>query len=169
MSQCVIQLREEFDQGWEVHMDEEHSVHDVAALLKEFLRDMPDPLLTKELYTAFINTMREDDAHTHTEYYYSRCYLMNSCVFVLIYLSLSFFFFSAVLDYSDQENAIQLLIFLLPPCNSDTLQRLLCLLSTVSAHAEDSLDNEGQEVKKPCEAQIATPTLCVLHMSRAAL
>ncbi|XP_068185532.1 rho GTPase-activating protein 6-like isoform X2 [Antennarius striatus] len=104
----VQQLRKEFDQGWEVQLDEEHSVHDVAALLKEFLRDMPDPLLTRELYTAFVNTMS--------------------------------------LDYSEQESALQLLIFLLPPCNSDTLQRLLCLLSTVTAHAEDSVDNEGQEV-----------------------
>lgn len=60
------------------------------------------------------------------------------------------FFFSAVLDYSDQESALQLLIFLLPPCSSDTLQRILCLLSTVAAHAEDSLDNEGQEVSKQC-------------------
>ncbi len=64
-----------------------------------------------------------------------------------------FFFFSAVLDYSEQEGALQLLIFLLPPCNSDTLQRLLCLLSTVASHAEDSLDNDGQKVKSlhmPC-------------------
>lgn len=52
------------DQGWELRLDEEHSVHDVAALLKEFLRDMPDPLLTRELYTAFINTMCEDKTHT---------------------------------------------------------------------------------------------------------
>ncbi|TKS67144.1 Rho GTPase-activating protein 6 [Collichthys lucidus] len=104
----VRQLREEFDQGWEVHLDEEHCIHDVAALLKEFLRDMPDPLLTRELYTAFINAM--------------------------------------LLDYSDQESALQLLVFLLPPCNSDTLQRILCLLSTVAAHAEDSLDSEGQEI-----------------------
>lgn len=50
------QLREEFDRGVDIRLDEDHSVHDVAALLKEFLRDMPDPLLTKELYTAFINT-----------------------------------------------------------------------------------------------------------------
>lgn len=50
-------------------MDEEHSVHDVAALLKEFLRDMPDPLLTRELYAAFINTVCEEQtrvSHTHT-------------------------------------------------------------------------------------------------------
>ncbi|KAF7667669.1 hypothetical protein LDENG_00052080, partial [Lucifuga dentata] len=104
----VRQLRDEFDQGMEVQLDEEHSIHDVAALLKEFLRDMPDPLLTRELYTAFINTM--------------------------------------LLDYLDQDTAIQLLVFLLPPCNSDTLQRLLCLLSTVAAHTEDSLDKEGKEI-----------------------
>ncbi|XP_024141918.1 rho GTPase-activating protein 6 isoform X1 [Oryzias melastigma] len=104
----VRQLREEFDQGWEVLMDEEHSVHDVAALLKEFLRDLPDPLLTRELYTAFINTI--------------------------------------LLDDSDQQSAIQLLIFMLPPCNSDTLQRLLCLLSTVCTHADDSLDSDGKEI-----------------------
>lgn len=54
-----LQLREEFDRGVDVPLDEEHSVHDVAALLKEFLRDMPDPLLTKELYTAFISTTCE--------------------------------------------------------------------------------------------------------------
>ncbi|KAG7282895.1 hypothetical protein CRUP_018395, partial [Coryphaenoides rupestris] len=54
----VKQLREEFDQGMEeVSLDEEQSVHDVAALLKEFLRDLPDPLLTRELYTAFINSI----------------------------------------------------------------------------------------------------------------
>ncbi|XP_041663778.1 rho GTPase-activating protein 6-like [Cheilinus undulatus] len=104
----VRQLREDFDQGWEIQLDEEHSVHDVAALLKEFLRDMPDPLLTRDLYTAFINTL--------------------------------------LLDDSDQESAIQLLIFLLPPCHSDTLQCLLCFLSTVAAHAKNSLDNEGHEI-----------------------
>lgn len=58
------QLREEFDRGVDVQLDEEHSVHDVAALLKEFLRDMADPLLTKELYTAFINTTCEKTCKT---------------------------------------------------------------------------------------------------------
>ncbi|KAK6325265.1 hypothetical protein J4Q44_G00046070 [Coregonus suidteri] len=62
----VRQLREEFDRGVDVQLDEEHSVHDVAALLKEFLRDMPDPLLTKELYTAFINTMLLDSCNSDT-------------------------------------------------------------------------------------------------------
>ncbi|XP_030636079.1 rho GTPase-activating protein 6-like [Chanos chanos] len=104
----VRQLREEFDRGVDVQLDEEHSVHDVAALLKEFLRDMPDPLLTRELYTAFINTM--------------------------------------LLDPEDQQSATQLLVYLLPACNSDTLHRLLEFLYTVAQHAHDTHDKDGQEV-----------------------
>ncbi|XP_037345162.2 rho GTPase-activating protein 6-like isoform X1 [Pungitius pungitius] len=125
------QLRKDFDRGWEVHLDEDQSVHDVAALLKEFLRDMPDPLLTRELYTAFINTM--------------------------------------LLEDSDQDSAIQLLIFLLPPCNSDTLQRLLCLLSTVAAHADDTFTKDGERItgNKMTSLNLATifgPNL--LHMQK---
>ncbi|XP_060716745.1 rho GTPase-activating protein 6 isoform X2 [Tachysurus vachellii] len=104
----VRQLREEFDRGVDVQLDEEHSVHDVAALLKEFLRDMADPLLTKELYTAFINT--------------------------------------TLLDPEDQQLVTQLLVYLLPPCNSDTLQRLLEFLHIVAQHAQNGYDKDGQEV-----------------------
>uniref|UniRef100_A0A668A334 Rho GTPase activating protein 6 n=1 Tax=Myripristis murdjan TaxID=586833 RepID=A0A668A334_9TELE len=104
----VRQLREEFDRGVDVQLDEEHSVHDVAALLKEFLRDMPDPLLTKELYTPFINSM--------------------------------------LLDPDEQQSVIQLLIYLLPACNSDTLHRLLEFLSTVADHAHDRQDKDKQEI-----------------------
>ncbi|KAM8903797.1 rho GTPase-activating protein 6-like isoform 2-T2 [Spinachia spinachia] len=105
----VRQLREEFDRGIDVQLDEDYSVHDVAALLKEFLRDMPDPLLTKELYTAFINT-------------------------------------TLFRDPDEQQAVTQLLVYLLPACNSDTLHRLLEFLSTVAAHAHDRQDKERQEV-----------------------
>uniref|UniRef100_A0A3Q2WV17 Rho GTPase activating protein 6 n=1 Tax=Haplochromis burtoni TaxID=8153 RepID=A0A3Q2WV17_HAPBU len=104
----VLQLREEFDRGIDVQLDEEYSVHDVSALLKEFLRDLPDPLLTKELYTAFINT--------------------------------------TLLDSYEQQSVVQLLIYLLPACNSDTLHRLLEFLSTVADHAHDQQDKDGQEI-----------------------
>ncbi|XP_074483385.1 rho GTPase-activating protein 6-like isoform X1 [Sebastes fasciatus] len=104
----VRQLREEFDRGMEVQLDEEQSVHDVAALLKEFLRDMPDPLLTKELYTAFINT--------------------------------------TLLDSDEQQSVTQLLVYLLPACNSDTLHRLLEFLYTVTDHAHDRQDKVGEEI-----------------------
>ncbi|XP_062939913.1 rho GTPase-activating protein 6 [Cynocephalus volans] len=104
----VRQLREEFDRGIDVSLEEEHSVHDVAALLKEFLRDMPDPLLTRELYTAFINTL--------------------------------------LLEPEEQLGTLQLLIYLLPPCNCDTLHRLLQFLSIVARHADDNIGKDGQEV-----------------------
>uniref|UniRef100_A0A3B4AL72 Rho-GAP domain-containing protein n=1 Tax=Periophthalmus magnuspinnatus TaxID=409849 RepID=A0A3B4AL72_9GOBI len=104
----VRQLREDFDLGLDVQLDEEQSIHDVAALLKEFLRDMPDPLLPRELYPAFLHA--------------------NG------------------LHGPDQIEYLQLLLFLLPPCNSDTLWRLLSLLHRVQSHAQDSVSPNGEQV-----------------------
>ena len=50
------QLREEFDTGREVELGPDHNPHDVGALLKEYFRDLPDPLLTRDLYSAFVAT-----------------------------------------------------------------------------------------------------------------
>ncbi|KAK3567657.1 hypothetical protein QTP86_020399, partial [Hemibagrus guttatus] len=104
----VRQLREDFDSGTDVVLDDEHSVHDVAALLKEFLRDMPDPLLPRELYCAFLHANN--------------------------------------LWGSDQLTYLQQLLYLLPPCNCDTLLRLLSLLHTVQEHAHDSVGPDQQEI-----------------------
>ncbi|XP_030761287.1 uncharacterized protein LOC115886333 isoform X2 [Sitophilus oryzae] len=52
------QLREDFDCGKEVSIEESQCPHDVASLLKEYLRDLPDPLLCRDLYHAFIQTQR---------------------------------------------------------------------------------------------------------------
>ncbi|XP_037335826.2 rho GTPase-activating protein 36 isoform X2 [Pungitius pungitius] len=104
----VKQLLEDFDRGVDVQLDEEHSVHDVAALLKEFLRDIPDPLLPLELYPAFLHA--------------------NS------------------LKGADQLQYLQHLLYLLPPCNCDTLLRLLHLLHTVQSYAQDSVGTDDQEI-----------------------
>ncbi|XP_074739122.1 rho GTPase-activating protein 36 isoform X1 [Strix uralensis] len=104
----VQQLREEFDRGLDVFLDEHQSVHDVAALLKEFLRDMPDSLIPRELYAAFLST--------------------------------------ASMEGPVQLATLQLLLFLLPPCHSDTLHRLLWFLSKVARHAESSWGPDGQEI-----------------------
>ncbi|CAG9762437.1 unnamed protein product [Ceutorhynchus assimilis] len=52
------QLREDFDCGKETSIDDNQCPHDVASLLKEYLRDLPDPLLCRDLYHAFIQTQR---------------------------------------------------------------------------------------------------------------
>ncbi|XP_067293475.1 rho GTPase-activating protein 36 isoform X2 [Pseudorasbora parva] len=104
----VRQLREDFDIGIDVVLDEEHSVHDVAALLKEFLRDMPDPLLPRELYRAFLHANQ--------------------------------------LRGPDQLAYLQQLLYLLPPCNCDTLLRLLTLLHTVQENAKSSTGPNQQEI-----------------------
>ncbi|XP_068569321.1 rho GTPase-activating protein 36 isoform X2 [Cebidichthys violaceus] len=104
----VRQLLEDFDKGVDVQLDEEHSVHDVAALLKEFLRDIPDPLLPRELYPAFLH--------------------------------------ANLLRGADQLQYLQRLLYLLPPCNCDTLLRLLSLLHTVQSFAQDSVGTNDEEI-----------------------
>ncbi|KAK3927087.1 Rho GTPase-activating protein 6 [Frankliniella fusca] len=54
----VRQLREEFDGGQEASLDDDLCPHDVATLLKEYFRDLPDPLLCRDLYQAFVQTQR---------------------------------------------------------------------------------------------------------------
>lgn len=60
----VTMLRPEFDSGLSVHLTSDHSVHDVASLLKEYLRDLPDPLLTHDLFQAFLAAAAMDDVNS---------------------------------------------------------------------------------------------------------
>lgn len=53
-----------------------------------------------------------------------------------------------------QLAALQLLLFLLPPCHSDTLHRLLRFLSEVARHAESSWGPDGQEVRLAQTGQV---------------
>ncbi|CAL9694151.1 unnamed protein product [Knipowitschia caucasica] len=117
----VRQLREDFDLGLDVQLDQEQSVHDVAALLKEFLRDMPDTLLPRELYHAFLH--------------------------------------ANLLHGSEQQDYLQLLLYLLPPCNCDTLLRLLLMLHTVQSHAHDTEGPNGEQVSGN---KMTAPNLAVI-------
>lgn len=58
------------------------------------------------------------------------------------------FFSATAMNHKKQLSTLQLLIYLLPPCNCDTLLRLLELLSKVASHAQDSVGEDGQEVMK---------------------
>ncbi|KAL8582231.1 hypothetical protein ACOMHN_036988 [Nucella lapillus] len=63
----VKQLREEFDTGQGVELMEEHNVHDVAALLKEFFRDLPEPLLSRDLFLPFVATRKIKEREKQAE------------------------------------------------------------------------------------------------------
>ncbi|XP_063991807.1 uncharacterized protein Rhogap102a [Diachasmimorpha longicaudata] len=54
----VRQLREDFDCGREIKISADQCPHDVATLLKEYFRDLPDPLLCRDLYQAFVHTQK---------------------------------------------------------------------------------------------------------------
>nr|NP_001033802.2 Rho GTPase activating protein at 102A, isoform C [Drosophila melanogaster]ABC65828.2 Rho GTPase activating protein at 102A, isoform C [Drosophila melanogaster] len=54
----VKQLREEFDKDIYFGISVDTCPHDVATLLKEFLRDLPEPLLCNTLYLTFLKTQR---------------------------------------------------------------------------------------------------------------
>ncbi|XP_041632562.2 uncharacterized protein RhoGAP102A isoform X3 [Drosophila kikkawai] len=56
----IKQLREEFDNGnGYLRIPVNTCPHDVATLLKEFLRDLPEPLLCTTLYSTFLETQRQ--------------------------------------------------------------------------------------------------------------
>lgn len=56
------QMRDQFDTGEKTRFTvEDDKPHDVAALFKEYFRDLPEPLLTRDLYSAFLETQTFDN------------------------------------------------------------------------------------------------------------
>ncbi|CAH6780279.1 Arhgap36 [Phodopus roborovskii] len=104
----VLELRELFDKNLDIVLDDSVNVNDVAALLREFFREMKDSLLPDDLYMSFLLT--------------------------------------ATLKPQDQVSALQLLVYLMPPCHSDTLERLLKALHKITENCEDSIGVDGQVV-----------------------
>ena len=50
----IKEIREQFNRGESVVLDSSYNPLDVACLLKDYLRSLPEPLLTRKLYNAFI-------------------------------------------------------------------------------------------------------------------
>jgi len=47
-------MKAHYDSGYTHVITDDTNPHDVAAIFKEFLRCLPDPLLTRDLYPAFL-------------------------------------------------------------------------------------------------------------------
>ena len=70
-------MREEFDSGEKTKFTEDDNPHDVAALFKEYFRDLPEPLLTRDLYSAFLETQSKPfSAYRETVHVYG---LLTKC------------------------------------------------------------------------------------------
>lgn len=125
------QLRLELDSGQEIILSDEQSEvypHDVATLLKEYFRDLPDPLFTKELYPAFVSVASEHPTG----------FLGFADFICVIFLELP------------EENVIEVLrylICLLPMANCDTLLILLQFLRQVAVHSYDTINDQGISVR----------------------
>ncbi|KAK4693979.1 Rho GTPase-activating protein RGD1, partial [Lecanoromycetidae sp. Uapishka_2] len=67
-SNHVSKLRSIFDNDFRNPEAFYHDVNSVAGLLKQFFRDLPDPLLTQEHYQGFIEAAHTDPFSISTEY-----------------------------------------------------------------------------------------------------
>ena len=127
----IFQLREDFDSGKEINLGEDCCPHDVATLLKEYFRDLPEPLLCRDLYQAFVYTQSKPSRNQFTYY---------------IEFKFHFFFCLEIRNRRLQFEALQHLIQLLPVPNRDTLWSLLNFLSLVAANCEDHNNKLGEFV-----------------------
>jgi hypothetical protein len=54
----IQELKQDFDKGNDVDLQDCNDPHVVAGLLKQFLRELPDPIFTYDMYDNFIHTHR---------------------------------------------------------------------------------------------------------------
>lgn len=67
-SKHVDDLKEKFDKGEGVDLDpDEVDPHELASLLKQFLRELPEPLFAYDLYYPLINTQSNRDDESRLE------------------------------------------------------------------------------------------------------
>ncbi|XP_047664053.1 GEM-interacting protein isoform X1 [Tachysurus fulvidraco] len=92
------------------------SPHDITSVLKLFFKDLPEPLLTFDLYTDFINTGKEIQRLTEREHSAESAQIIENIL----------------------SNLKQILARL-PPCNYSTLQYMMAHLFRISECEENKM------------------------------
>lgn len=70
-TKAVDKMKAKFDKSQDVDLDEAGDIMAVAGLLKLFLRELPDPIMTKALHQQFINLQR-DFQQSESEIYFQQ-------------------------------------------------------------------------------------------------
>ena len=60
-------MKQKFDKGEDFEFSDETSPHDVACVLKEFFRSLPEPLMTRELYYPLLKTRSKSQREKERE------------------------------------------------------------------------------------------------------
>lgn len=119
-------MKEQINSSRTLSFDSSTNAHDIAGLIKEFLRELPEPLLTRDLYLPFLNIRTRlftDEVHRSSTHFH--------------------FVVSVGLHPKDQSRALAYLISLLPSSNRDTLYTLLKFLNHVSSNSQDRHSIDG--------------------------
>ncbi|XP_033111371.1 rho GTPase-activating protein 6-like isoform X2 [Anneissia japonica] len=155
------QLREAYDSGTEIWLNETHSVHDVGALLKEFFRDIPEPLLTRDLYTVFVAAGRVSDQEKQLQILQWLVYLLPTANRDTLFALLKFL--RKVADNAEDiinENGEEVIGNKMDVQNLGTLFGPNILRKT---KAGQELHGEAMEQREESREVIATVSLLVDH------
>uniref|UniRef100_A0A8C1YC23 GEM interacting protein n=1 Tax=Cyprinus carpio TaxID=7962 RepID=A0A8C1YC23_CYPCA len=111
-------------QAFEIQKDQvdlsDLSPHDITSVLKHFFKELPEPLLTFELYNDFINVGKEIQRLSEKEHVADTAGIVESTVVKL-----------------------RELIGRLPLCNYNTVQHMIAHLNRVAEHFEDNKMSPG--------------------------
>lgn len=123
---------------------EEHGLNTVGLFTKEYSEERVQKL--REDFDQGLDVVFDDTQNVHEvaallkEFFHD---MKDSLLPDDLYMS---FLLTATLKPQDQLSALQLLVYLMPPCHSDTLERLLKALHKITENCEDSIGVDGQLV-----------------------
>ena len=118
-----------YDSGKEVVIGDSFNTNDAACLLKEYLRSLPEPLLTRDLYSSFLAT--------NSKFFFLFKSINPWSKFIKF-----FFLFEEICDKNLKLEMMRFLICLLPVPNRDTLEVLLKTLDKIRTYAEPLNEND---------------------------